>query len=152
MRKPKWAINKKYLPLEYLVANDNQSSSFPLGRAHESSSTEQGQPLKQRHEDLYVLWLPSFCNSDFSCRQPRDCRAMLGIMSSLLKVFNFSPMYKAYNAIFIGCPNIQNCLNDNTSTPRFLCIMLKTVQCPVWAWKRAVHFSLNLLIDKVLWN
>ena len=124
MRKPKWAINKKYLPLEYLVANDNQSSSFPLGRAHESSSTEQGQPLKQRHEDLSVLWLPSFCNLDFSCRRPRNCRALPDVMSSLLKVFSSGfLMYKAYNIIFIGCPNVQSCLIDNSSTSRFLCIM-----------------------------
>ena len=131
LRKPKWAINKKYLPLEYLVANDDQSCSFPLGRAHESSSTEQGQPLKQRHEDLSVLWLPSFCNSESSCRRPQNCRALPDIMSSLLKVFSFNSMYKAYNIIFIGFPNVQNCLIDNTSTSRFLCIILKTVQCPV---------------------
>ena len=123
MRKPKWAINKKYLPLEYLVANDDQSCSLPLGRAHESSSTEQGQPLKQRHEDLSVLWLPSFCNLDFSCRRPRNCRALPYIMSSLLKVFSFNPMYKACNITFIGCPNVQSCLIDNSSTSRFLCIM-----------------------------
>ena len=130
MRKPKWAINKKYLPLEYLVANDDQSCSFPLGRAHESSSTEQGQPLKQRHEDLSVLWLPSFCNSDFSCRRPRDCRALPDIMSSLLKVFSFICVFKAYIMIFIGCPNVQNCLIDISSTPRFLFIMLKNCIIP----------------------